>query len=90
MFLIGLLFGPAVGLLLADFLLRPGGIGARISGAVFVLAVLVVLAVPAVSLELKLGLVPGLLLGLLLAYSPVALPGVDQESDIAGASSPTP
>lgn len=83
MFLIGLLVGPAIGLLGADFLLRPGGAGARVSAIAFLIAVLVVLAVPAVSLELKLGLIPGILLGVLLAYSPLVMQGTGTGADRA-------
>jgi len=75
MFLLGLVVGPAIGLVGGDVLLRPDGSAARIGLAALGLVLLVVLLVPYVNLELRLGLVAGVLLGLMLAATPVSWSG---------------
>lgn len=72
MFILGLVVGPAVGLLAGDYLMRSSSVGVWQSAlAVFFLLVFLLFA-PFFQLELKLGLITGLLVGLLLVLTPIA------------------
>lgn len=71
MFVIGLFVGPALGLLAGDYLFRPGGPGRAAASGSLVALILILAVLPIFALELKLGLILGLIVGALLALSPV-------------------
>lgn len=70
MFIAGVVIGPALALVLADFLFKPGSLAPRWIAAAVVLLLLVIAFLPFLVTELKIGLVVGLPLGLLLAGTP--------------------
>jgi hypothetical protein len=71
MLILGLAVGPLVGFLLGDFLFRSRTLLAWHRVAVIFLVLLFFVLAPIFKLELKAGLVPGILLGLLLAATPI-------------------
>jgi hypothetical protein len=76
-FLLGLVLGPALGVLVGDFLRRPALKNARANVAIVALVCLFVLFFNPIDLELRLGLLAGALLGLLLSATPEAVAPVD-------------
>lgn len=73
MFILGLLAGPVIGLLGGDFLSRREAPNGLLNTIVVLLVLIFVIFVPLVQLELKCGLVLGLLLGLALSATPFCL-----------------
>ena len=73
MVVFGLLAGPMIGLLLARYLFGARGLDPRVGLVVLAALVVFVLAAGFFKVELKAGLVIGLLLGVLLAQSPMSL-----------------
>jgi hypothetical protein len=73
MFLMGLLLGPALGLLAGDFTGRSTGGNRQYGVAAIAVIVLLVLFLPVIDFGLRLGLVTGFLLGLLLWSTPQIL-----------------
>lgn len=71
MFVLGLLVGPAVGVLAWDILSHQVHLDARLTLGVVVLVCLLLVFVLPLQLELRLGLVTGLCLGVLLAATPL-------------------
>lgn len=72
MFIVGMVVGPALGLLGSDIIARAGTVGWWRTVAIILVLVFILIA-PFFALELKLGLLFGTLLGLLLAGTPVDL-----------------
>ena len=80
MFIVGVLIGPALAILVADVILKPGQVQTRWAWiAVAALVVLIVVS-PFLAAEVKFGLIIGLPLGLLLALTPMALLPVERSS----------
>ena len=77
MFILGLILGPAIGLLAGDVLARPPAGNKVLSLAAVVLIAFIFLFLPLVDLELRLGLVGGFLLGLTLSATPDSLAPVE-------------
>lgn len=73
MFVVGIALGPAFGLLIGDQAARSRFLGPGRTLLLVALLLLVLLFVGFLDLELRLGLIAGILLGLLLSYTP---PGV--------------
>ena len=71
MFILGLAVGPALGLFAAQGLARSSFVGPRLAVAILALVLFVFLVAGLLDLELKLGLVIGILSGLLLGSSPM-------------------
>jgi hypothetical protein len=78
MFVFGLIVGPVLGLLAGHFLFASRALNARFGLALLGLVLLILLFAGAVDLELRLGLVGGVLLGLLLAFTPSLMPEQDE------------
>lgn len=72
MFVFGLVVGPLIGLLIGDFLARRQRADARWGIASLLLVCFAILVLGFGSLELRIGLVGGLLLGVLLAATPLS------------------
>jgi class 3 adenylate cyclase len=70
MLIVGLVLGPAVGLLLQDLLAGPAKRIQWILPSAVALVLIVVLSVPVIDLSLRLGLATGMVLGLLLGVTP--------------------
>jgi hypothetical protein len=68
---VGLLVGPALGLLAWDVLVRQFRLAFGMSAAAIAILGIVLLVLPLLSEELRLGLVAGLALGALLAMTPL-------------------
>jgi hypothetical protein len=68
-FILGLIVGPALGLLAGDFV-TGRGVETRIYAALVAVAAILALVLPIGALELRVGLVTGFLLGALLAVTP--------------------
>jgi hypothetical protein len=71
-FVVGLGIGPVLGLLFGDAVFRSNSINARVAFAALVIVGAIVLFIPAINTELKLGLLAGVPLGILLTATPVA------------------
>lgn len=71
-FIVGLIVGPALGLVGTDYLLRSGVVPRRLFPAILALVLLVVALLPIFQVELKVGLLIGMPLGLLLSTTPSA------------------
>jgi len=80
LFILGLLAGPVIGLLGGDFLFRPEASNGLRNTSVVLLILIAVIFAPRVQLELKSGLVLGLLLGLALSVTPFSLTTADEEA----------
>ncbi|GAC1335274.1 MAG: hypothetical protein NVS2B16_14020 [Chloroflexota bacterium] len=78
MFVLGLLLGPACALVILRVAGDLGGLKVSYANLILACALGVLLLIPGLALELRLGLVMGGFLGMLLASSPVALPGVEE------------
>ena len=72
MFVFGLVVGPLIGLLVGDFLVRRKRAAARWGVVALLLVCFAILVLGIGSLELRIGLVAGLLLGTLLAGTPLS------------------
>ncbi|GAC1477563.1 MAG: hypothetical protein NVS1B6_19160 [Steroidobacteraceae bacterium] len=72
MIILGLVVGPAIGLLAGDFFARYRGSRWQAISAIALFFVFLIFA-PFFTLELKIGLGAGTLLGLLVFFSPVEL-----------------
>lgn len=86
MFIIGLIVGPALGLVAGLYLLRSRSINLWLAGAAVVAVTAAVVFLPVADLELRLGLAAGLLLGLLLSLTSDGL----LPSEIAGPETASP
>jgi hypothetical protein len=69
-FIVGVIVGPAVGLIGGEFIFGPNGPGPRLATVALSLFLIFVLLAPRLDLGLKLGLVMGILLGVLLSLTP--------------------
>lgn len=89
MFILGLLVGPALGLLAGHFATRATGSQRWSISLAIVVVLAVLLLVPAADLELRLGLLAGILLGLLLAITPpvISAAGGHSEASDSGVQS---
>lgn len=72
MFIIGVLIGPALAILVADVVLKPGQVQVRWAWVAVAALLVLIVALPFFATELKFGLLIGLPLGLLLATTPIA------------------
>jgi sorbitol-specific phosphotransferase system component IIBC len=79
MFVAGLIVGPAVGLLTADFLCRNFVLGTRWGVRVIALVCLALLVAPVLNEGLRIGLVFGIVVGALLDFTPEETPVPAQE-----------
>jgi sorbitol-specific phosphotransferase system component IIBC len=70
MFVAGLVVGPALGLLAGDFLFRTKAVGTRWGVLVIALVCFALLVAPAFNEGLRIGLVFGIVVGALLAFTP--------------------
>jgi len=77
MFILGLAIGPALGLLVAEQPARLGVLGPRLTALLVALILFVFLVAGFLSLELRLGLIIGILAGWLLGSSPMEVPTPD-------------
>ncbi len=80
MFIIGVLIGPALAILVADVVLKPGQIQLRWTWVAVAALMVLIVVMPFFVAELKFGLIIGLPLGLLLAATPIALLPVERTS----------
>jgi len=80
LFILGLLAGPVIGLLGGDFLFRGEAPNGLRNTTVVLLILIAVIFAPFVQLELKCGLVLGLLLGLALSATPYSLTTADKRA----------
>jgi membrane-associated PAP2 superfamily phosphatase len=80
LFILGLLVGPSIGVLIGDYLFRPEGPRWQLSLAGIVLLELVILFFPVFVLELKLPLMLGVVVGVLLAATPMVVGGAEQSA----------
>lgn len=83
MFVAGLIVGPILGLLLGDALrdhVRPAWLAIAGAG----LGLLVFLAVPVVRTEMRVGLTAGILLGMLMSFTPMTLAAPSPEPEEIG------
>lgn len=80
MFILGLVVGPAIGLLAGEQLARVARRGLWRAGVVVVLFLLIVLFLPLFNVELRISLAIGTLLGLLLAATPDTAGQSDEEA----------
>ena len=71
MFVAGIVIGPAIGLLAADYLFRSNTFGTRWGSIIIVLVSIALLLAPILNPGLRIGLVMGFVLGVLLAITPV-------------------
>ena len=74
MFVFGLVIGPVIGLVMGDTIFRARAFDPRIGALVVGLVLIFVLFTSFLVLELKVGLITGVLLGLLLAATPESSP----------------
>jgi hypothetical protein len=81
MFIVGVVVGPALAILIADVLLKPGQMNTRWVWLGVAAIMLVIIVMPFFATELKVGLIFGLPLGLLLALSPMALQTVERTTE---------
>ena len=70
-FVAGLAIGPILGLLMGDAVFRSEPVQPRYAMAALLVVGVVFLLVPAINLELKLGLLAGVPLGILLSCTPI-------------------
>jgi hypothetical protein len=80
MFIVGLLVGPVLGLVAADFAFGSRGISPWVAAVGLVVLCALLLALPVLDLGLRIGVIGGLLLGVLLSRSPLTIEGVQQGS----------
>jgi hypothetical protein len=80
LFILGLLVGPSIGVLIGDYLFRSEGPRWQLSLAGIVLLELVILFFPVFVLELKLSLMLGVVVGVLLAATPMVVGGAEQSA----------
>jgi hypothetical protein len=73
MFIVALIVGPLLGLLGGRFLFRSDAVNRWVVAAVSGLVLLFLLFSPTFDLELKLGLITGILVGWLLSLTPMSL-----------------
>lgn len=71
MFILGLLIGPALAVVIADYLFASSSVDSRVALAALGVVLLVLVVVPFFAVELRVGLLLGFPAGLLLAASPV-------------------
>ncbi len=71
MFIVGVLFGPALAIISADFLLKSGGLAIRWAILAVGVLMIAIAVVPFFSAGLKAGLLIGFPLGLLLTATPM-------------------
>jgi hypothetical protein len=83
MFILGVLAGPALAILVGDFVFKPGEIAARWVILGVAASMLVIAIVPFFTIELKAGLLIGFPLGLLLAGTPMALRPIERSDESA-------
>jgi quinol-cytochrome oxidoreductase complex cytochrome b subunit len=70
-FVVGLGIGPVLGLLFGDWAFRSESINTRLALAALIIVGAVVLFIPVINTELKIGLLAGVPLGVLLAATPM-------------------
>jgi MFS family permease len=74
-FIVGLVIGPVIGILLGDYLFRPGGPRRWQSLCALALLIVFLLFAPFFTLELKIALILGVLVGTLLSATPMSVYG---------------
>jgi uncharacterized membrane protein YdjX (TVP38/TMEM64 family) len=74
-FIVGLVLGPVVGLLTGDYFFGSHGPGPVLSAAAVLLLVAFLLFAPFFALDLKSGLILGVLVGVLLSATPMSVDG---------------
>jgi hypothetical protein len=80
MFILGLIVGPSIGVLVGDYLFRPEGPRWPVSLGAILLVEAVILFFPIFVLELKLSLMLGVVVGTLLAATPMVVDRVEQSA----------
>jgi len=80
MFILGLIVGPSIGVLVGDYLFRAEGPRWPVSLGAILLLELVILFFPVFVLELKLSLLLGVIVGALLAATPMAVDRTEQSA----------
>jgi hypothetical protein len=73
--------GPALAIIAADFLFKPGQVATRWALLAVAGLMLVIAVVPFFATDLKVGLLIGFPLGLLLTATPMAFPSVDRSGE---------